>query len=337
MSFSIETDGAWSTVGNKKKQALYDGDITSTMIFDRDSDTCDTQDIASSDIINSMLNTIRNQSPENTIAILGAVASFTINTMATTLDTVSADIKYLNDDQKIVIRLNGYIDDACKGVDEINTSTRVLGASISAMQDTKRESIDKIKNFLASCGIKDKDTDTDTEKDGTPDPRKSYRDALAPCTSELVVERGEDSHVCKCSLEKNIFIGNICAPFPISNNDTDLKNLSLNYVEWYRGFVMSIDGILFTAGPGNFVNLKGSSGKTHQAKRCLNPSPCRYKNCKYYHDPNTVTHGGHDNTRNFAISYVIHLLDSVKTDVDIIDNVCVRQDDFLRDLVQLGA
>ena len=271
---------------------------------------------------------LKNTSSDDAIGVLGNIGSFVLSNISSKLNTVTEEEKTKTDDQKMVIKLSRYIEKTENIVNIINVGIDNLDNVHKSIKEKRNRAINNIKSFLVTCGIneiKNKNNDTCHPK--------SYKDAFGVNLSELVVDRPLHKRE---TLNRKCYNGSVNITIASSASARDLGNLSIKYMEWVGVFGVVINKTVYTAGPGNFVNLKNSNVKTTNAKRCLNVHPCRYKNCKYYHDPVT-NRKKYSNSRNFAISYVSQLLSNIKDSDDLLNNKTVRDIGFLRDLVQLGG
>lgn len=329
--------GSNTNMPNVRVSSIDPKTLDMDKLFERESDyVFDT----AGELTNIIVEKLANVSKEDSIDILGQLASFLISNMSDVLDGAVKDTKIVKDDQKIVIGLNGYIEKSGGVIENINNNMEKLNTSLKVIHEKKHESITNIKKFLVTCGI---DEVKNAANDSTPPPTKattmlSYRDAFGSAASELVVEKPPVNVVNKMTKPRTLMVdtGIVDISVPVVSDIKNTIGYTMSYLDYCKVFVIEMNGTVFTTGPGNFVNLKNSSGQTKHAKRCLNPQPCKYKNCKYYHDP-CIVYDEYSTERNFALSYVIQLLSGIKNNTDLLENKSVRQPNYVRDLVQLGG
>lgn len=352
--------GAWTVVGEKNKKSSHrqkqkctktktmtPEDIYYTNLVSEEKEESNVSEC----LMNTIVDQTRDLSPQDSVDVLSKIASFTIETMASILKKAINDISDIKDDQKTVIAINGYLENTDKIQSVINTSVSKYDENITKMNSMKKESIENIKKFLTTCGIDEipsynhKDTEIANDEDyNTPSAsialdssKKSYVSAIGTAGG-LVVEKQPVKIVNKIVQPRNLMVdtGIVDINMPVISQIQDSIDFTMSYLDYCNVFVIRMGETVFTTGPGNFVNLKNSSGKTKHAKRCLNPQPCRYKNCKYYHDP-CIVYDDYNVERKFALSYILQMLNAVKNSNDIIENKAIRNPNFVRDLVQLGG
>jgi len=282
---------------------------------------------------------------------LGNVATFVVETMVSIIKSATNKISDINDDQKTVIALNGYLENIADTRSNIGTAIDVYDENVSIMNSLKKTSIENIQKFLTMCGIDEIPSyrAKKGEKIDTPDNvyvdslpveniRRSYASAIGAKSSDLAVEKQPVNIVNNITQPRTIMVdtGIVDVNMPVVSDIQDTIGFTLSYLDYCRVSVIRMGNNVFTTGPGNFVNLKNSNGKTKHAKRCKNQQPCRNKHCDYYHDP-CVTYEDFNDERNFALSYVLQMLGAVKNNTDLLENKSVRDPNFVRDLVQLGG
>ena len=299
-------------------------------------------------LMNTVVDQTKDMTTHESLETLGNVATFVLETMASILKTTTGKVSEIMDDQKTVIALNGYIENINESRLKIGTAIDMYDENFNVMNSLKKTSIENIQKFLTSCGIdeiptyhakkEDKTENVEVESIPAENIRLSYASAIGATASDLVVEKQPVNIVNNITQPRTLMVdtGIVDVNMPVISKIQDTIGLTLSYLDYCKVFVIRMGNSVFTAGPGNFVNLKNSNGKTKHAKRCLNPQPCRYKNCKYYHDP-CIVYEDFNVERNFALSYVMQMLDSVKSNEDLMENTSVRNPNFVRDLVQLGG
>ena len=287
---------------------------------------------------------------KDSLETLGLLTSFMIETMSSIIKNTTPDILEIKDDQKIVITLNRYLESTTEINTGIEKSMDCYKKSIEGMDSLKKTSIENIQKFLTTCGIdevpiyqsnKKKDSEEfNVNIDNIPvaNIQTSYASAIGASLSDIIIEKQPVKIVNKFSQPKSLMVdtGVVDIKIPVISNINDSIEYNLCYLDYCKVFVIRMGNTVFTTGPGNFVDLKKSGEKTKHAKRCLNPQPCAYKNCKYYHDPRVV-YEEFNTERNFALSYIFQMLGSVKNNTDLLDNKNIRSPHFLSDLVQLGG
>jgi hypothetical protein len=307
------------------------------------------------DVSEYIMHTIVDQTKEMTshesLEALGNVATFIVETMVSILKNATNKISDIKDDQKTVIALNGYLENITDVRSNIGTAIDMYDENVSIMNSLKKTSIENIKKFLITCGIdeipeyhekkvENIDIPDNVYVDSLPSENilRSYASAIGATASDLVVEKQPVTIVNNIMQPRNLMVdtGIVDVNMPVVSNIQDTIGFTLSYLDYCKVFVIRMGDSVFTVGPGDFVNLKNSNGKTKHAKRCLNPQPCRYKNCKYYHDP-CIMYEDFNVERNFALSYVLQMLGAVKNNTELLENKSVRDPNFLRDLVQLGG
>lgn len=368
---SPELKGEWTVVGQKKKggeshdhsagkyrtphQVLkikHIEDLTPEDVYYANlKATPDEKPDVSAYLMNTIVDQTKGMTPQESLDTLGNVATFVVETMVSILKNATNKISYIHDDQKTVIALNGYLENIADARSNIGTAIDMYDENVSIMNSLKKTSIENIQKFLTMCGINEKksyrakkrekiDTPNNVHVDNLPveNIRLSYASAIGAASSDLVVEKQPVHIVNNITHLRTLMVdtGIVDVNMPVVSKIKDTIGFTLSYIDIYKVFVIRMGNSVFTTGPGNFVNLKNSNGKTKHAKRCLNPQPCLYKNCKYYHDP-CVVYEDFNAERNFALSYVLQMLDMVKNNTDLLENKSVRDPNFVRDLVQLGG
>jgi hypothetical protein len=297
-------------------------------------------------LMNIIIDQMKGMTPQESLDALGNVATFVVETMASILKNTTNKISDIKDDQKTVIALNGYLENTADMRSNIGTAIDVYDENVSIMNSLKKTSIENIQKFLTTCGIGEIPPHHTINEGNiyTPDSipveniRRSYASAIGETASDLVVEKPPVNIVNNITQPRTLMVdtGVVDINMPVISKVQDTVGFTLSYLDYCKVFVIRIGNSVFTTGPGDFVNLKNSNGKTKYAKRCLNPQPCQYRNCKYYHDP-CIVYEDFNTERNFALSYALQLLSSVKNNTDIIENKSIRDPNFVRDLVQLGG
>jgi len=354
-----DNTSGWTVAGKKKKRhgtvclALKNKPLDQITPEDIYTVNIQSGQRKSARITELLMNTVTDQtkglSHRASIGVLSNVASFVIDTMSAIIKKAATDISDIDDDQKTVIALNSYLENANDTYPAVSASLSEYSNHIRNMTLMKKSSIENIKKFLTSCGIDEipsrgqerKFTSDDSKDASMPVERikRSYAAAISgTSSSDLVVEKLPVKIVNIVSQHKTLMIdtGVVDINVPVISKVQDSVGFTISYLDYCSVFVIRMGNTVFTTGPGNFVNLKNSNGKTKHAKRCLNPQPCHYRNCKYYHDP-CVAYDAYNSERNFALSYVMQMLGAVKNSVDITENKMIRDPNFVRDLVQLGG
>lgn len=293
----------------------------------------------SSLLINATIDETKHQEGVELINTLGAIAFYAVETMASTMEKLNAETKSIKDNQHAVLKLTNYteyIKDICC---RVTGATNRFEMQIDEMNLHKKQRMSNIKKFLENCGIEAVENTGETiSPDIQTEHRKTYASAIGATTSDLIVDRPHVKlHTAKQELI-NVGITNISA----IGVDTvkECAHFTINYIRSAKVFAMRAGSHIYTLGPGTFVNLKHAQERTKHAKRCRNPSPCSYRNCSYYHDP-VLMATNYSTERNFALSYVMRLINSFKDDNDIIDFVKQQTDasrfETVRDLAQIGG
>lgn len=325
----------WTTVGQKKSKSA-DKNIKNNKVNIDELFNQNISSDATETITKYVLNYVQNTAQSDRLFLLGEISNFCLSHMNIILSESVDEVKSIKDNQKQVLYLNNYIEHAENTISNIHKNISQINNILDQVRILKKDAISNIKHFLASCGINEiKKSVSRMSVTSSP---LSYRNVFGTCSSELVVERNTEKKTERKIGKKNQPVNtNITSiNVPTVANMQGVIDYTICYVSKYETFGLKLEGTIFTAGPSDFVNLKTANGKTKHAKRCLNDQPCRYKNCKYYHDPCIVTNN-YNTDRNFALSYIIQLLSSVKNDSDILENKALRQENYLRDLVQLGG
>lgn len=295
-----------------------------------------------SEIINNMVGDV---SSDKSLKILGDLVSFSLKKMSSLLKQATDDISNIKDDQETVIYLNRYISVSNETRSIMNDNMEKYNDGIDNMESMRSISIENIQKFLTLCGIvspQEKEPVRNTKTDSISEEKiknsMSYASAIGLTSSSLVIEKQPVKIVNTILQPKTLMVdtGIVDINMPVISKFQDSIGFTLNYLDKYNTFVIRMGDTIFNAGSSNFVDLKNSNGRTKHAKRCLNPQPCQYKNCRYYHDP-CITYKQSEDVRNFALSYVLQMLDSVKDNTDILENKSIRDPTFVRDLTQLGG
>lgn len=312
---------------------------------------------------NNITDQTKESSTQETLNILGNIVEFAINTMATIVEKATTDISDISDNQKTVIALNTYLENSDEIHVAINSALSTYHENTKGMYLMKKKAIDKIQTFLTTCGISEipsydgtnmkkrvihchetkTKTKTKTENITTDiipvkNIMRSYASAIGLVDRGSAIEKQKAGIIKTISPHKTVMVdtGIVSINMPIISKIQDSTEFTFSYIDYHKVFVTRIGNTVFTTGPGNFVNLKKSSGKTKHAKRCLNNQPCQYKKCKYYHDP-CIMQNDFNTERNFELSYVMQILGAVKNPTDLLENKIIRDPNFVRDLVQLGG
>lgn len=356
MNSNHNNKGEWTVVGqkknvttkNKKRVSPERETLDMDKLFDRPDDY---QSDSSLYLINTIIDQVKGLSNIDTLLVMGKITNFAIENMLDVLKKVSSESHDIKDDQKKVINLNGYIEKTSDIIESMNTNMLGLNEETKQLISNKNKSITNIKKFLITCGIEEHNKTSEVKKKhnnieqnvsiSNINPtivQNSYKDVVGANSSELVVEKTPVKMVNKIVRPKSLMVDTTIVDIymPVASDIKNTIGYTLTYLDYCKVFVIEMNGTVFTTGPGNFVNLKNSSERTKHAKRCLNPQPCKYKNCKYYHDP-CIVYDDYNTERNFALSYIVQLLSNVKNNTDLMENKSVRTPNFLRDLVQLGG
>jgi hypothetical protein len=307
------------------------------------------------DISEYLLHTIVDQTldmtPHESLNILSNIAMFAVETMTGIIEEAVNEISGIVDDQKTVIALNGYLENISDSRSKLGTVIDTYDKNVGTMNTLKKTSIENIQKFLTTCGIDEIptyrgkkeekiDISDNVHVNNLPveNTFRSYASSIGATSSDLIVEKQPVNIVNNITQTRTLMVdtGIVDVNMPVISKIQDTVGFTLSYLDYCKVFVIRIGNSVFTTGPGNFVNLKNSNGKTKHAKRCLNPQPCQYKNCKYYHDP-CIVYEDFNTDRNFALSYVMQILGAVKNNTDLLENKSVRNPNFVRDLVQLGG
>lgn len=298
-------------------------------------------------LMNTITDQTKDMTPFESLDALSSVATFVVETMVGILKNATNKISDTKDDQKTVIMLNSYLESIANARSNIGTAIDMYDENVSIMNSLKKTSIENIQKFLNTCGINEIPAYREQRKEKTDNvhidslhvknTHCSYA-SVVRTTSDPIIEKQHVNTINNTTHHRTLMVdtGIVDVNMPVVSNIQDTVEFTLSYIDYCKVFVIRMGNNVFTTGPGNFVDLKNSSGKTKHAKRCLNPQPCRYKNCKYYHDP-CIVYEDFNTERNFALSYVLHILGEVKNNADILDNKSVRDPNFVRDLVHLGG
>lgn len=366
MNSSIESNEKWTVVGQKKKGGSKahkndkDSIIQQQTLKNKSIDDVTPEDIYYANMIpqnenkvdttayltNTIVDKTKEMDLKESLEVFGKVSSFVIDTMSDILKKAISEItNNIKDDQKTVIALNGYLENISETKPVLEKVMGEYNNQIAAMNSLKKTSIENIQKFLNTCGINEipeyhSKKKTEDEKDNITmeNIHMSYASAIGSVNSDLIIEKQPVEIINKISQPRSLMVdtGVVDINIPVISTVQESIGFTLCYLDYCKVFVIRMGNTVFTTGPGNFVDLKNSNGKTKHAKRCLNPQPCQYKNCKYYHDP-CIVYDDFNEERNFALSYVLQLLGSVKHNTDLLENKNIRNPNFLRDLVQLGG
>jgi hypothetical protein len=305
------------------------------------------------------------------IKMMGELSEFALSTLTESIVEITGEANSINDDQKRAVKLDTYDESVSSCIDKTTTALDKLTVAYQVNKQIKLTSINNVKKWVQTFGIKE----VDRQAKRTGDPHPPLYDTQATLSSfhnndtnggnggnggndtngggsDLVVWNGALNRVAAPLVgssakslntnyinhsSKDITAGPISLNVPTINSVGDISNMSMRYYETYKVFVINLSGTSFTAGPGDFVDLKSrTTGLTKRAKRCRNNVPCPYTNCKYYHDPNTA--GDRYNIhRNITISWVSTLLNKIKDDNDLVNNGDEYTTDYLLDLVQTAG
>lgn len=305
-------------------------------------------------IVHSITDALSTLSQSDILLAYSQITTFVCDNTVSAFKDRYTEILSNEDDQKIVMQLTGCIDKANQVIPSIMRSSHTMNELVYSMGKRKNDSITNIKQFLVTCGINEiplftpdfrKKNDMDVTS-GAPTvapevapevaPKKSYRDAIDSSAADygVAIERKRTPPPIMQKMIADTGIVSII--IPTVTRAAECRTFAMYHYRQYDIFIIRIGGIVFNAGPADFINLKNSNIKSVHAKRCLNDAPCSHDNCNYYHDP-CATHKNRGNRRNFAISYVHQMLNNIKGDVDLIENTAIRDIDFLRDLIHLGG
>jgi hypothetical protein len=292
-------------------------------------------------IINSIIDEVATADDVDRIKVWGVLATYALESMTDIVTTAIDLSSNQHDNQKSVLVLNKCIENSKESYYNVTTAKDDLENRIMHMRTLKEQNIEKIKQFLQLCGMGEKLCDDDKSaalQDIHVGEQKTYASAIGSCPpSELVVEK-QPPNIIHQTTSKILMVdtGFVDILAPTVTTDAEAMHFTITYMEPKNIFVMRMGSSVYTLGPGDFINLKLTQGKTRHAKRCLNPHPCRFKNCKYYHDP-MVVKKDYNPHRNFAISYIEQMMAEIKDTATILESNVVRNEDFIRDLVQLAG
>jgi hypothetical protein len=290
-------------------------------------------------LVKTIMDQTSDMTPHESLNTLSKIVMFAVETMTNIIKDATSKISNIGDDQKKVIALIDYLENISESRLKIGTTIGKYDKNVGIMNTLKKTSIENIKKFLTTCGIDEIPAYRREKEEKIYDPShgRSYASSIGATSSDLIVEK--QPVVINNNVEQSTFLVNmgiVDVNMPVVLKMKEVRGFTLSYSKQCKVFVIRMGDTVFTAGPGDFVDLKNSNRKTKHAKRCLNPIPCQYKHCKYYHDPCT-TGKGFNTDRNFAISYVLDMLRNVQDNDALLGNKFVRDPNFLRDLVQLGC
>jgi len=292
---------SWKVVKNRKR--LQTGDVCTEEPSHTQPKQCAIEKLLTADTntkINDYIDDMcRQYAVTEKLAILKDTALSVLSQMRT---LVNKSVRSLDYNQESAISISNYEEIVTGLQSELDEYCKKLNDTKTALLTKKDDVLTEIKKQLTGLGLEEKEQPS------------TYKNVLGSM-SDLVINKKE-----------NIVHANV-------NHPTDLyKFLTINE----DVSAIDINGTIFTIGECNFVDLKMISEKTRYAKRCLNDNPCKYKSCHYYHDPATVAND-YNKERNFAISYIVQMINTIKTTSDVDSNASVKNIVLLRDLVQLGG
>lgn len=287
---------------------------------------------------------------DQSIEVLGNVAMYAIKRIEFLLG--SALNKPDDDRQKNIVNLSKCLENANQVVKPLQAAMDNVDGILRKVSDTRTAEIKKIQEFLAACGVRGSAEEktqqatklanpTKLAKAAPQDQPKSYAAAMGTSQveqpNEFVVEKPPVKVINRVNQRTDVIntgVVSICVPFV--ERTKECANYTLTYSDDKGVFVIKMGNSIFTAGPGNFIDNASAKVAARRAKRCSNPKPCSYRNCRFYHDP-CDGHLTHHYSRNFTLSYAKKMLAHVKDADDLCENDTVRDPCFLRDLVQLGG
>lgn len=291
----------------------------------------------STKVIDMLIKETENHSPQEMINIFGEITANVIEYMSSAMATAASRANQIKNNQKAVLALTSFSEAITETCQRVTTATNAFEAKIDELNTVRKDRMNDIKLFLEKCGMETSNYQSNStiSPDIQTDNRKTYASAIGATRSDLVVDR-PPVHTTKQEL---VDVGIASFNVWTVNKITDCPNFTIAYVRPLNVFMMRIGTTVCTLGPGSFINLKPTQGRTVQAKRCRN-NACVYKECNYYHDP--VTTSNYSQTRNFALSHVTNVIGMVKNDDDILQNSHIRRTEkdkaeFVRDLAQIGG
>jgi hypothetical protein len=275
----------------------------------------------------------------STVKNLHSIISLALEQINSITKKKICEIKSTTDNQQTVLEIDKVMPITCDILLTLDTFYHNFKEHISNLRNKKKICLDKMQQFLKSCGF------NSINKNATQKKSKTY--ASIAELSETLDSLSESSLVIQ-KMPVQI-ISNIEQPqlmpvdtgivdllMPVSVSHQESMEHTLTYLTDANLMVIRMNGITYSAGPGVFIDYKkGQTMKAENAKRCHN-SPCRFKMCKYYHDPLTIKNTT-SSPRTFVLSYVNQLLRDIKDNDDILNNTSIRRPDFVRDLVQLAG
>jgi hypothetical protein len=318
----------WTTVGRKRAPRAL-ANITPSDIYYDNIRKAPPSENPSSSVAHTLSENISGMSQLEKLKYFEQIVTFSLSEMSSIVNNFKASKEL--DDQSKVIELCANIEPAIAVREKIGCAMTVYDASISSIQSKKNVILERIRNFLKSCDIVGESTVQDINSNC----KKSYASSIGSTISNLVIER-EIPKSPNRPIMAPVSIGGVNISMPtISDGYIDAQHTHY-YIKSKNVFAINIGGAVFTTGDCTYINIKNTEGKTKNAKRCLNPQPCTFKYCNYYHDPCIVTNG-FTKCRNFALSYVLQLLSAIKNHDDLMENKFIRDPGVLKDIVQLGG
>jgi hypothetical protein len=287
--------------------------MTSDDLFRRSGDTPYT---VLSEVQDMVASKSRDMSDQDEIHTLCNIARHATDKLVTCLKKVYTTSYNIKDDQTKIVYLNKF---ETAGVQAIKDNMERISACIHNNKTLCDDSIENIRKFLQTVGVGDAET---------PEPSTETPDLMWGNVSELIVVD---------PVQHMVKMGPVRARVASSARLIDIHHMSMKYYDPFQVFIINIGEMCFTAGPGNFVDLKKrKTVSTNLAKRCFNSRPCGFDNCKYYHDPLLApTH--YNYRRNMTVSYVTRLLKCIKNDNDLVNNSQTFTLEYLQDLVQAAG
>ena len=225
-------------------------------------------------------------------------------------DRLLKDVKQSNDYQRSILDVNNCLNTVKKICNNRSSLTRNLHKHIISLETTKNELINVSTSNLYSNNNNNKLTVND-----------SKQKIILPVN------------------DVNIYIDDI-------TTDRKLRVISSNkeliYIIEYdnktKNYFINFNENKYTIAPANFIKNTDNNVRNINAKRCMNTPPCYNNNCNYYHDPSIDDSLKIYPIRNFSISYIHQIINTIKNDNISTNNNGIRTDNnYIRDIIQLGG
>ena len=223
-------------------------------------------------------------------------------------DRLLKDIKQSNDYQRSILDVNNCLNTVKKICNDRSSLTRNLHKHILSLEKTKNELINVSKSNLYSKN------------------------------NILPVNDSKQNNILPVN-DVNIYIDDITTDRKIRviNSKKELIYI-IEYDIKTNNYFIKFNENKYTIAPANFIKNTDNNVRNINAKRCMNTPPCYNNNCNYYHDPSIDDSLKIYPIRNFSISYIHQIINTIKNDNISTHNNGIRTDkNYIRDIIQLGG